>query len=159
MTDKNQGLIPGFIGEAIRNSNIESIKKPEDLGTDTNPLKNNKIQMDNLNDALNVAIAENAAIHSGTGVVVTPEIIELLKNQSEMNMENQEQHADAMNESAMVTATQSKVISGKNGEELETRINQFLASNPNIDITNTDFGTAVGGVYYTILYRTRIERV
>ena len=112
----------------------------------------------NEHDALNAAIAENAAIPSGTGVVITDDALEKFKNENNMNeMENLNETMAA--DLVMVAKTTSKVISGKNGGELETNINKFLDANPNIEIVRTDFGTAVGGVYYTILYRTNVERV
>jgi hypothetical protein len=54
---------------------------------------------------------------------------------------------------------QIKVISGVNGDELENSINKFLTTNPNIEVTNTNFATNSSIMYYTILYRTKTERV
>lgn len=163
METEKDGLIPGFIGEAMRKTQLKTVVKEEDMGKDTNPLQHGKTQtndMENPNehDALNAAIAENAAIPSGPGVILTDDAIETFKNKNNQMMENQNE-TNVMADIAMISKTTSKVISGKNGGELETAINKFLDANPNIDIVRTDFGTAVGGVYYTILYRTKVERV
>ena len=161
METEKDGLIPGFIGEAMRKTQLETVVKEEDMGKDTNPLQHGKKptnDMENSNDALNAAIAENAAIPSGPGVVITDDALEKFKNENNMNeMENLNEAMEA--DITMISKTTSKVISGKNGGELETNINKFLDANPNIEIVRTDFGTAVGGVYYTILYRTKVERV
>ncbi len=156
MENEKDGLIPGFIGEAMRSANLEHIQKEEDLGKDINPLEKNKPNnMENSEKTLEEAIAENQAIHSGSSVVVTNEMVEKLKKENE-SMENLNEVAAP---AVVEPTTKCKVISGKNGIELEKSINLFLDETKNIDIIRTDFGTAVGGVYYTILYKTRTERV
>lgn len=163
MEMKDQGLIPGFMGEAMRSANLENVQREGDLGQDANPLGHGKKQTDNMNaeqGALEAAIAENAAIQSGSGVVITNKDLETYKKENNMNkMENLNETFGVLKDATMETSTKSKVLSGKNGADLETSINNFLSENPNIDIIRTDFGTAVGGVYYTILYRTQLERV
>jgi len=157
MENKDQGLIPGFIGEAMRSASLENVHKEEDLGKDINPLKNKPNTVSNSEKSLEAVIAENKAIHNGPGVHVTSEMVENLKKENTI-MENLNEERGST-PATFETVTKCKVISGKNGDELEKSINLFLDEINNIDIIGTDFGTAVGGIYYTILYKTRIERV
>ena len=156
MENEKDGLIPGFIGQAMRSANLEHVQKEEDLGKDINPLKKDKPNnMENSEKTLDEAIAENQAIRRGSGVDVTDDMVENLKKENE-SMENLNEAAAPV---VVEPTTKCKVISGKNGVELEKSINLFLDETKNIDIIRTDFGTAVGGVYYTILYKPRTERV
>jgi hypothetical protein len=127
---KNEGMIPGFIGEAMRSANIESITKEEDMGPDTNPLKINKLNMENQ--------------------MSTTE-------QSEVSIDNSA--AIALDMKMFTSETKSRIISGNNAETLEKNTNEFLKANPNITILDTKLATTNGGIYYSILYKSTVERV
>jgi len=123
-------MIPGFIGEAMRSANIESITKEEDMGPDTNPLKINKLNMENQ--------------------MSTTE-------QSEVSIDNSA--AIALDMKMFTSETKSRIISGNNAETLEKNTNEFLKANPNITILDTKLATTNGGIYYSILYKSTVERV
>ena len=125
---KDKDLIPGFIGEAMRSANLENITKEEDMGPDTNPLKINKLNMENQ--------------------MSTTE-------QSEVSVDN----SGAIDMKMFMSETKSRIISGTNAESLEKNTNDFLKANPNITILDTKLATTNGGIYYSILYKTTLERV
>ena len=57
-----------------------------------------------------------------------------------------------------VPQTKAKVITARTAEELELKLNKFLSSN-DVNLIDTNSATTPGGVYYTILYRNKIENV
>lgn len=128
---KNEGLIPGFIGEAMRSANLESITKEEDMGPDTNPLKINNLNMEKrINTTGTIDVSETNSVSST--------------------------HIDTK---TFMSETKSRIISGTNAENLEKNTNDFLKANPNITILDTKLATTNGGIYYSILYKSVVERV
>lgn len=128
---KDKDLIPGFIGEAMRSANLENITKEEDMGPDTNPLKINKLNMEN---QMNTTEQPEVSVDNS-----------VLSTAPDMKM--------------FMSETKSRIISGTNAELLEKNTNDFLKANPNITILDTKLATTNGGIYYSILYKTTLERV
>lgn len=118
-------MIPGFIGEAMRGASLESITKEEDMGPDANPLKINKLNMENQTRTTEISVDNSGSI--------------------DMKM--------------FTSETKSRIISGNNAETLEKNTNDFLKANPNIIILDTKLATTNGGIYYSILYKSTVERV
>ena len=61
----------------------------------------------------------------------------------------------------MENKIQGKVVAGKNKEALNTDLSKFLESQPeSIEIVSTNLtGEAGSGLYMTILYKSKLERV
>lgn len=132
MENKDHNLHEGFIGEAIRNASNTS-------NMDVPPLKSideiNHSRLGRTPGSINVVLDAKPPISE-------------IKNMNPF-MEKLEQEQDL----------NSKVISAKNGNELETKINAFLQESGSIEIIKAQFSTTQAGLYYIIVYRKIAIRV
>jgi hypothetical protein len=148
-------IVPGFIGEAMRNSQVKGVEKEEDLGNDVNPLKRGIADLDtqvehpteidhqDLGTTPNVKLDDDSLIMEDMRNITIP--IEPIQK---------------ITPSLMNTATtHARVLAGKDRITLEKDINAFLAANPGIDIVNATIASTSAGIYYTLLYKKQVERV
>jgi hypothetical protein len=152
-------IIPGFLGKAMRdhetklaessNSNVDSLHSLYGPGDNDYGRKKTIIDMD-------TNIPQNEEVnHSNLGI--RPD--EAILNTPPPHFDNISIFKNKLIEIMSEPKIQAKVISGKNGQELENAINQFLSLNQNIEVIDSNFATQTGGVYYTLLYKVKVERV
>jgi len=130
-------LIPGFIGQAIRENG-------------TSELSNIETESDEMDKSLDKYIKSK-------------EFKNVLEQNNDATTDKLYEESTGTYESIGFDDFGSnpiaKVISGRNALELEVNINEFLESRKDIVIVKTDFVSSPGGLYYTILYTNPIQRV
>jgi hypothetical protein len=148
-------LRPGFLGQAMREQEAEL----KEMGSnaeqiDLAPEKSEVFDEHHAEDMILNNIVEDM-----TEDEINEQLINTNTKKEEQIMEN---ITEQLNEAPAMTTPKvtAKVISGKNQAELESKLNDFLATiTPNQQIEDTKFATTNVGLYYTILLSTRLERV
>jgi len=150
-TNKDPNLHSGFIGEAMRNAEekLNGVQSTDVMDLSENgtnkvdttlPGSNEEINHNGIGKApasVNAILDAQPPVQNITTKIINKEIMGEFKN-----------------------TLQPKVVSGKNGIELENALRIFLETLPeSVEIVKTEFGTTAAGLYVVVLYRNGQTRV